>query len=277
MAYKVLDIFKDLPGKNCKECGRSGCFAHATAVFLDGAPISDCVHLSKEKADEMTAKLQETLNAGGAKKPPSHVKALEFLKDKISNMDLKEIAGKTGALHHPAKASGAPELLSLEFLGAVHEITAEDIIALEGEQPTTWVKVFLYIYATRGNGNPPQNKWIAFRELPNAVSKSKSFEDCAQELSERFTGKTEKLVAAAKKLGAKEDNFGSADHCLCFKLLPKVDLLLLFWEGGEEFDARAAMLLDRGILDYLDQEAIVFMAEAFVKRLCGESLEGLVA
>ena len=88
---------------------------------------------------------------------------------------------------------------------------------------------------------------------------------------------TEALKEAALSLGATEAEFGSADLCYRFKALPKVDLLLLYWEGGEEFGARAAMLLDGGVLDYLDQEAIVFMAEAFVKRLCGESLGGLVA
>jgi hypothetical protein len=36
-------------------------------------------------------------------------------------------------------------------------------------------------------------------------------------------------------------------------------------------------LLDRVVLDYLDQEAIVFMAEALAARLRGEDLNGIVA
>jgi uncharacterized Fe-S cluster-containing protein len=271
--YKVLDIFKDLPGKNCKECGHSGCFAMATAAYLEGAPLEECHHLEPEKLAEMKAKLEETLSGGDAKKTPSHVKALEFLKEKTREMNFADMAAKANCLFH----KGDPEIISLEFLGNVHEISTEDIVALQGEQPSTWVKVFLYIYITRANGNRPQDRWVAYRELPNTVSKSKSFEDCAQELSDRFTGKTDKLVEAAKRLGGTKAEFGSADLVYRFKALPKVDLLLLYWEGNEEFGARAAMLLDGGVLDYLDQEAIVFMAEAFVKRLCGESMAGLVA
>lgn len=248
----------------------------ATAAYLEGASLDKCAHLDPEKLAEMNAKLAVTLSAGAGKKTPSHVKALEFLQEKMRETSFADMAKNSAAHHHPATAK-RPEALSLDFLGALHEITSDDIIALEGEAPTTWVKVFLYIYVTRANGNRPQDNWVSYRELPNTVSKSKSFEDCATELSERFTDKADALKGAAERLGGTPAEFGSSDLCYRFKLLPKVDLLLLFWEGNEEFGARAAMLLDGGVLDYLDQEAIVFMAEAFVKRLCGESLGGLVA
>lgn len=272
MAYKVLDILKDLPGTNCRECGKTGCFAFATGVYLDGAPLAGCPHLAPEKLAAMEAKLSEGRAAGGAKKDASHVQALVFLKKKIAEMDFRAMAGNCGAEYLP----GPPEALALELFGKRHIVAADDVKAVDGVDPTVWVKVFLYIYVTRASGAAAGNRWIAYRELPNTVSKEKTYEKTASEIADHFGNDSDAIDRAARALGGERREFGSTDGAWFFKALPRVPILLLYWKGGEEFGARTSVLLDAGVLDYLDQEAIVFMCEAFVKLMTGGDVSAII-
>ena len=45
---KALDIYRLLPGNNCKECGYATCLAFATALRSDAARLSLCPYLSEE-------------------------------------------------------------------------------------------------------------------------------------------------------------------------------------------------------------------------------------
>jgi hypothetical protein len=272
MAYKVLDLYKELPGSNCGECGKGSCFAFATVALLEGVPLAVCPHLSPEARASMQEKLDATRAAGQGKKEASHVQALNFLRNKIRDADFSAMARNSVCRYLP----GPPEALEIPFLGVPHLVRTEDVAATIGEPPSVWVQVFLYIYATRANGNPPAGRWVAFRELPNTVSKSKNFEAAAEEVARAFDGREEELRRAALSLGGREVPFGSADLALCFQALPRIELLLLYWRAEEEFGARAALLVDAGILDYLDQEAIVFLAEAVSRKLRGRTMNDVI-
>jgi hypothetical protein len=186
---------------------------------------------------------------------------------KIASADFKKLADACGATYLP----GPPEALQVDFLGLPHRITREDVVSLDGQAPSVWVKIFLLIYATRAAGTAPAGEWASFRELPNATSKSKSFEENANRIANTFEGKIGDLDRAVAQVGGRAAAFGSADRVWVFRTLPRVEFLLLFWDRQEDFGARASLLVDRKILDYLDQEAIVFLSEAFTNRLLGKS------
>lgn len=271
MAYKVLDIYRELPRTNCRDCGKGGCFAFASAVYLEGFPLAACPHLAAVR-DAMEAKLAAGRAQGEGRRPDSSEQALGFLLKKMADADLAALARHCGAAYDP----GPPEALRLDFLGVPHRVTRTDVAAARGDAPTVWVKIFLLIYATRASGAEPAGEWVAYRSLPNTVSKSKSFERVGDRIGAAFEGQTEELDACAARLGGRVAAFGSADRAYTFESLPRVRLLLLFWDREEGFPARASILLDRGILDYLDQEAIVFLSEAFGNLLLGEGIEDVV-
>jgi hypothetical protein len=272
MAYKVLDIYKDLPLTNCGDCGKAGCFAFASVVYLEGVSLNECPHLSPEKLAAMEEKLAAGRAQGEGRRPDSSEQAFEFLKGVLAEARFPERALACGARYEP----GPPEALVLPFLGSLHRITRDDVVAEGGPTPTIWVKVFLAIYATRGAGQSAVGEWAAYRELPNTVSKSRSFEQCAERLAAAFGDREEELAAACGHLGARPAAFGSADRAWVLPALPRVELLLLYWRPQEEFGARVTLLVDRGVLDYLDQEALVFLAEATVRRLLGLGLEEVI-
>jgi len=66
---KYLDVFKLLPGTNCKECGQPTCLAFATKVVQQEANIAQCLPLFSERFDEKRNKLLEMLQAAGYEVP----------------------------------------------------------------------------------------------------------------------------------------------------------------------------------------------------------------
>lgn len=270
MSYKVLDLFKDLPGTNCGDCGKPGCFAFATAVYLEAYPLERCPHLGGTEA-AIRVKLEADRAEGGGRKPESSEQALEHLRGVIAGRDLAEVAERCGGRY----LEGPPEAVEVEFLGTPHRILRDDVEA-QGQPPTVWVKILLLIYATRAAGRPPTGDWIAFRELPNSVSKARSFEASAARIAEGFAERPEALAPAVTRVGGHPVEHPSAPRAFRIDALPRVPLLLLFWPPDDEFPARATLLVDRGVLDYLDQEALVFLSEALAQKLLGGDLAEVV-
>jgi hypothetical protein len=272
MTYKVLDVFKDLPQTNCKDCGFSGCFAFATAVFLEGEPLIGCPHIDPLKLSEMEVKLSAGRSAGEGKKDDLHVQALAHLRKTMESRDFATMAKNSKCRYE----AGPPKTLRVDFLGQELLVTLDGVDAKAGEEPSVWVKVFLYIYLTRATGSPKKGNWITFRELPHSVSKSKNFEEAASVIADHFENDVPSLEKSVEALGGKPTVFGSTDKCYIFQALPRVELMLLYWEGTSEFTARSSVLMDGAILDYLDHEAIVFLVEAFAKRITGSKVAEVI-
>jgi len=91
-------------------------------------------------------------------------------------------------------------------------------------------------------------------------------------LIERFRGRCHALKAAAERFGGRpvSRKNTSADVAVCFFALPRVPVLLLFWDEGPEdgFSATAKLLFDESIIDHLDVESILFLSERLRQMLC---------
>jgi len=58
-----------------------------------------------------------------------------------------------------------------------------------------------------------------------------------------------------------------ADLSLLFEPLPRVPILLLYWEPDEDFPAQARFLFDASVGAYLDLESVLFLVEGLMERL----------
>ena len=56
---RPLDIFKLLPGKNCKECGEATCMAFALKLINDETELNQCPLLSEKEFEANRIKLKE--------------------------------------------------------------------------------------------------------------------------------------------------------------------------------------------------------------------------
>ena len=277
MAYKVIDIYKDLPRTNCGECGKGSCFAFATAAYTEGQPLTDCVPLDPERRAAMQGRLDAQRSTGAEQRGPSAEQALHSLLEVVRATDLETQAAAVGGTYVTEPEEG----IRLPFFDGKYLATRRDVLTLRGEPVSTQVKILLLIYLTRTHGDPVSGVWVSYRDLPNTVSKSKSYEACIDRLAASLAGlaaedaalgSLDELVAA---LGGRRVDAESADVAYLLPALPRVPLLLLLWRPDEEFGARASLLVDRDILACLDQEATLFLAEAVTARLLGENLADL--
>jgi len=62
---KVMDIYKLLPGINCKECGEPTCFAFANKIVRQEANVRRCAPLYTEEYREKKQKLLALFEAAG--------------------------------------------------------------------------------------------------------------------------------------------------------------------------------------------------------------------
>ncbi|MHB1344664.1 MAG: DUF3786 domain-containing protein [Thermoleophilia bacterium] len=272
MAYKVVDIYRDLPRTNCGDCGKGSCFAFATAVYLEAFPLERCPHLEAAWRADMEAKLEQSREAGAGRRPSSSEQALRSLLSELADADFAGLAAASGAEHE----LGADEGLIVGFLDGEYRVTRAGVTAVAGDPPSVWVKILILIYLTRAGGRLVEGEWIGYRDLPNTVSKAQSFEMSAARIAGEFAGRAATMAATVTAMGGRALEPGPADEAYRVEVLPRVPMLLLFWREEEEFPARVSLLLDRSVLDYLDQEALVFAAEALAGRLLGEDLSELV-
>lgn len=263
MPYKALEIYKDLPQSNCGECGKPGCFQFGLAVYLNEMQLEDCPQLEGEHLEQMKGKLAEGRDAGEGKAAPNHQQALERLYEIMADADMEQMAELAGSIYK----AGDPESIELDLFGNIFTVERKAVHPPAGREENVWEKALLLLYLTMSKGKKAEGRWVAYRELPNTISKAKDFEDECERLARACTIEPEELDRVATALGGTILEAESADRAYEFQALPRVKLRWIFWAGDEDFPPRCSILMDKGILDYLDQEATVFMAEVFVNSI----------
>lgn len=267
MAYKVVDIYKDLPRKQgCSDCGKPGCFAFATAVHIEGASPKRCVHLEPEQLEHIQGKLAESRGGGAEPREAPEAQAAKLLRATLAKADLAELAERTAVTYD----QGPPEQLLMELFGRQYQVRRDIIVASDGGDVDFWVEVVLMMYVTRGSGVEPSGRWVAYRDLPNTISKQTTFEKWINRLPRAYVGRFDELASQIESHGGVRTEDETAELAFRFQALPHVPLLLLLWDGDEDFEPRGSLLLDETVLDYLDQEALTFLAEELMRRIIDE-------
>lgn len=261
MAYKALDIYKDLPKKaGCNDCGKPGCFAFATAVHLEGLPLDKCIHLEPDQLALMKQKAASSQAKGEGPREEPEEQAAKALQQTFSEADFQRLADRS-----LAELKG--EALEVDFFRRRFRLDRDDVVALDGGDVDVWIKVVLLMYVTRATGMPIADQWIAYRDLPNTISKQKTYEEWVDRLAQHFCGRFDELEKVASKLGGEKVSHESAELAFRFQALPRVPLLLLLWDKDDDFEGRGSLLLDKNVLDYQDQEALTFVSEALMRWL----------
>lgn len=74
---RPLDIFKLLPGKNCKECGEPTCMAFAVKLVGQEIELAKCIPLFLEELQEKRKVLLDLLHAAGYGVPGTYLESKE--------------------------------------------------------------------------------------------------------------------------------------------------------------------------------------------------------
>ncbi len=127
-------------------------------------------------------------------------------------------------------------------------------------------QVLILHYLQAGGLLFPTGNWIAYREIQGASFYFSAFVKRAIDpLKKTFGSSIQGLVIAAEKLGGQAISAGDAGFE--FRLLPRIPVQLILWEGDAEFPAEANILFDETIGEILSPEDVAWLAGMLVYRL----------
>ena len=273
MALSVVTLYRDvLPKTNCGDCGFPTCLAFAGMVVSDKHPLSGCPHLSEEVVERCNAELEQQYADGKWTKRDMAEDALIWAKERSASMELKDLPDRIGGT---LLETDSGLTLKLDYFNGYVLIDSKDIVHSDGTPVTRWEKVLLYNHMAQGGSKTPTGNWKGFGDFPNTVSKVKTmFGQVEKPLVECFHGRMDRLRVAAARIGGKEmtGEANSADVAVYFAALPRLPVLLLFWDEdlSDGFSATARLLFDETATDHLDIESMVFLGERLRQLLCEE-------
>ena len=271
MALSVVDLYRDvLPRTNCGDCGFATCLAFAGMVVSEKHPLDGCPHLPPDLVERCQAELNAQYADGKWTKRDLAEDALIWARERSASMALADLPARIGGVL--VDHDGRPAL-KLPYFTTHVVIRSEDIARVDGVELTRWEMVFIYNHLAQGGSRRPTGTWKGFEEFPNTVSKVKTMVGQVESpLVQRFHGQLETLVGTASSIGGRDvtgqDN--GADAAFYFRPLPRVPVLLLFWDEDpvDGFGATAKLLFDETVTDHLDIESIVFLSERLRQLLC---------
>lgn len=273
MALSVVDLYaRVLPRTNCGDCGYPTCLAFASMVVSQKLPLAGCPHLSADTLARCQPELDAQHAAGKWTRRDLAADALDWARQRAASMELTELPARIGG--ELTDIDGEKVLVLPYFNAAIH-IRPDAIRHPDGGELGRWEQVFIFNHMAQGGSKTPTGRWKALQEFPNTVSKIKSMHSHVETpLRERFAGCPEELAAAAMAIGGRDVSAEnrSADRAFHFAPLPRIPVMLLFWDGDTSsgFDAEIKLTFDETITEHLDIESIMFLSEHLAKLLLGQ-------
>ena len=271
MGLSPVDIYRNiLPKTNCGDCDFPTCLAFASMVVIEEIPLSKCPHLDAAVIEKYQEMLNKQHKEGKQLKRDLPKDALKWAKSRASSIPIEGLQERIGG---KLKSDGKKYFLELPYFTDHIVIREETISYVNGNSLNIWEQVFIYNHIVQNGSSMPTGRWKALEEFPNTVSKIVSMRDSVEiPLLERFDGYTQELLKAAKAIGGiditEKEHF--ADLVVLFSPLPRIPIMLLFWEKDVEegFDAKIKLLFDGTITEHLDLESIIFLSERLRQFLC---------
>jgi hypothetical protein len=110
---------------------------------------------------------------------------------------------------------------------------------------------------------------VPFRDLREcAIFEDACYRNTILPFAEAFAGKTELLRERASQIGCVFLSFG--DVSFTINAFPLIPLQFIFWDGDEEFPAKANILFDQNIAQFIHAESIPVLADFGVSLLTGK-------
>lgn len=160
----------------------------------------------------------------------------------------------------------------LRFFGQPFLVSPKGLTDEAGGEPDYVAAVVLCQYILLCPEAPfPDERWSSFREF-KAVSHFTNVNffasDTERALGKVFAGRAGELRRACRALGGVEEPLDISYDCAYrFKALPRIDLLMLFNDGDEEFPADGTVLFLAQSEQYLDPESLIIASATLVKKL----------
>ncbi len=145
--------------------------------------------------------------------------------------------------------------------------SSPEIPRLFTELPVFTQAMLLYYFHT-ADGTPLAGRWISFADLPDGRFYNQAFQGyTGGELQRHFKNDTEALGQAALRSSGSLLPGAPGNLAFRFQALPRLPLILVIWEGDEDFPASYQFLFDAATAHYLPTDACAILGSTLTGRL----------
>ncbi len=189
------------------------------------------------------------------------------LRQDLKKIDPWRLAEKTNSRYLPDEPDAGH--FELDFWGMEVHVSYPEFRMVEfasQQEPHMVNQALLLYYFHTADGTPPDFRWIAFTDLPDGMFYTQAFHGYTGiELGRFFRNDRSAFEKAARKAGGNRVVFGEVSFK--FDILPNASLLVVFWEGDEDFPSSFQVLFDASISHYLPTDACAIAGSMLTKKL----------
>lgn len=151
------------------------------------------------------------------------------------------------------------------FLGDLYLVDPEgEFRALRGEEPSAELQVSVIEYLLGAKELEPAGRWVLMKDLKGGRGFAQSHPLPQEKILEVYGRDREGFLRRGQELGGEAMGFGDASVLL--KPLPRIPMLLVLWEGDEEFPPRLNCLFDPTAAEHLRLDALYGLAVEVIRR-----------
>jgi len=191
---------------------------------------------------------------------------VQALQADLARRDLSELALACGAVLVDGR-------LQMQIWGTAVTICVPEFVAYDvenGKVLDTLTQALVAYYLHTADGISPANHWIAFTELPDGRFYTQAFQGyTGRELAQTFGNDVARFEKTAVTLGGTANVLG--DVAFRFQALPRVPMLVVCWQGDEDFPPSYKILFDAHTPHYLPTDACAILGSMLTRRLLTHS------
>jgi len=198
---------------------------------------------------------------------PALESRVDELRGRLSALPPTTLIERTGA-DYIELGQGRGEF-HLSLLSTPLTLTYPDFRATKDALPAFKQALLIYYFA-HSDGTPPAGEWVSFADLPDGRIYSSAFQGYTGDLlAKTFLLDLDAFRAACHKTDGVPVPFG--DAAFRFRALPRVDLLLVYHLGDEDFPSTCKMLFDAHTGHYLPAEACAVLGSSLAQKVLREA------
>jgi hypothetical protein len=172
----------------------------------------------------------------------------------LADVDLSNLSADLGAVYQG-------DHLEIQFLGQSYRISNQGIWKVDAKEPNVSVRIILCHYLLQAGQGKLTGEWLSYRDFKDSAFFISNFQANVEErIAQYFAGRASDLEEAAQDLdGEPYEGFQTGDVCYYFQALPKVPLLLVFYDKDADFPASCKVLFDKSAPTWLDMECLAVL------------------
>ena len=199
--------------------------------------------------------------------PTRLVERIDQLKNEIRRVQPHHLAAKTGTTY--LEESDTQGFFNISVWGAPYKLTYPTLEAFNPDSKSPLIlpnQALLFYYFFTADGFPPSDRWVSFTELQDGMFYTQAFQSyTGKELARIFQDDRLSFEAAAKVCGGKQVEFGGVSYE--FNLLPYISLLVVFWEGDDDFPSTFQVLFNASTNHYLPTDACAIAGSMLTRQI----------